>query len=307
MKASTRGGLAVVAAAACFSTLPVLGKLALGAGAALWPMVAWRFLGGAALAWLLLLPAGARLPHRKGALVLLALGILYGAVGLAFLASLQWIPATTASLVFYTYPAAVLVLAALFLGERITPGRVVSLVLAVTGCALTAGLGGAAGALEGVLLVLLSVAGLSVYITASRHVMEDLPARGSAAVVLTGAALTVAAAALIRGGLAEGPAAAGLALGGGTGAVLWTALMAVVATALPLILFLAGIRRIGAGTASLLATVEPALTAGLAALLLGERLGLLQYLGGALILAGVLRLRMERPLAAGEERPALEA
>lgn len=307
MKASTRGGLAVVAAAVCFSTLPILGKLALGAGAALWPMVAWRFLGGAAVAWLLLLPAGARLPHRKGTLVLLALGVLYGAVGLAFLASLQWIPATTASLVFYTYPAAVLVLAALFLGERITPGRVVSLVLAVTGCALTAGLGGAAGALEGVLLVLLSVAGLSVYITASRHVMEDLPARGSAAVVLTGAALTVAAAALIRGGLAEGPAAAGLALGGGTGAVLWTALMAVVATALPLILFLAGIRRIGAGTASLLATVEPALTAGLAALLLGERLGLLQYLGGALILAGVLRLRMERPLAAGEERPALEA
>lgn len=298
VKEATRGGLAVMAAAACFSTLPVLGKLALGAGAALWPMVAWRFVGGAAVAWAALLLAGARLPDRKGTLVLLALGVLYGAVGLAFLASLRWIPATTASLVFYTYPAAVLVLAALFLDERITPGRLASLALAVTGCALTAGIGGLHGGWTGVLLVLLSVGGLSVYITASRHVMEGRPAGGSAAVVLTGAALTVGAAALARGGLD---------LGGGVEAAAWTAAMAVVATALPLTLFLAGIRRVGAGTASLLATVEPALTAVLAALLLDERLAPLQYLGGALILAGVLRLRMERPLAAGEERPALEA
>lgn len=298
MRESTRGGLAVVAAAACFSTLPVLGKLALAAGADLWPMVAWRFLGGAALAGAFLLPAGARLPDRRSAAALLALGIVYGAVGLSFLASLRWIPATTASLVFYTYPAVVLVLAALFLDERITPGRLGSLVLAVAGCALTAGFGGLEGGGEGVLLVLLAVAGLSIYITASRRVMEGLPARGSAALVLAGAALTVAIAALARGGLA---------LGGGAEAALWTATMALVATALPVILFLAGIRRVDAGTASLLATVEPVLTALLAAVLLGERLAPLQYLGGALILAGVLRLRLERPMAAGEERPALEA
>lgn len=298
MKPSTRGGLAVVAAAACFSTLPVLGKLALGAGAELWPMVAWRFAGGAALAWAFVLPADARLPDRKRSIALLALGVLYGGVGLAFLASLRWIPATTASLVFYTYPAVVLVLAALFLGERITAGRLGSLALAVSGCALTAGIGGLQGGTEGVLLVLLSVVGLAVYITASRHLMEELPARGSAAVVLTGAASTVTIAALLRGGLA---------LGGGADAALWTGAMAVVATALPLILFLFGIRRVDAGTASLLATVEPALTALMAAALLGERLTLLQYLGGALILAGVLRLRLERPTAAGEERPALEA
>lgn len=298
MKEATRGGLAVLAAAACFSTLPILGKLALGAGADLWPMVAWRFLGGAALAWAFLLPADARLPGRRRAAVLLALGIVYGGVGLAFLASLRWLPATTATLVFYTYPAAVLVLAALFLDERITPGRLGSLVLAVAGCALTAGFGGLEGGREGVLLVLLSVVGLSIYITTSRRIMEGQPARGSAAVVLAGAALVVGAAALLRGGLV---------LGGGPEAALWTGAMAVVATALPMMLFLAGIRRVEAGTASLLATVEPALTALMAAVLLDERLTLLQYLGGALILAGVLRLRMERPMAAGEERPALEA
>lgn len=298
MKEATRGALAVVAAAACFSTLPILGKLALGAGAALWPMVAWRFLGGAALAWAVVLPADTRLPRLERSAALLALGVVYGGVGLAFLASLQWIPATTASLVFYTYPAVVLVLAALFLGESITAGRLGSLALAVSGCALTAGIGGLQGGSVGILLVLLSVVGLAVYITASRRLMEGLPARGSAAMVLTGAALAAAAAALLQGGLS---------LGGGTEAALWTAAMALVATALPVILFLAGIRRVDAGTASLLATVEPALTALMAAALLGERLTLLQYLGGTLILAGVLRLRLERPMAAGEERPALEA
>lgn len=298
MKETTRGGLAVVAAAACFSTLPILGKLALGAGAGLWPMVAWRFVGGAALAWAFVLAGDARLPGRERSAALLGLGVVYGGVGLAFLASLQWIPATTASLVFYTYPAVVLVLAAFFLGERITAGRLGSLALAISGCALTAGIGGLQGGTEGVLLVLLSVVGLAVYITASRRLMEGLPARGSAAMVLTGAALAAAAAALLQGGPS---------LGGGADAALWTAAMALVATALPVVLFLAGIRRVDAGTASLLATVEPALTALMAAALLGERLTLLQYLGGALILAGVLRLRLERPMAAGEERPALEA
>ena len=45
-------------------------------------------------------------------------------------------------------------------------------------------------------------------------------------------------------------------------------------------------------TANLIVTLEPAITAGLAFLLLGESLTVTQLIGGAIILAGVFMLRL---------------
>jgi len=53
-----------------------------------------------------------------------------------------------------------------------------------------------------------------------------------------------------------------------------------------------------ASTANLIITLEPAMTAALAFLFLGERLTLPQLLGGALILVGVFVLRLSEPSAA---------
>jgi drug/metabolite transporter (DMT)-like permease len=52
--------------------------------------------------------------------------------------------------------------------------------------------------------------------------------------------------------------------------------------------FYAGSHRIGAARAALVSTVEPIWTIALAAVLLGEALGALQFVGGAMILAGVV-------------------
>jgi drug/metabolite transporter (DMT)-like permease len=57
-----------------------------------------------------------------------------------------------------------------------------------------------------------------------------------------------------------------------------------------------------ASTANLIITLEPAMTAGLAFLFLGERLTLSQLLGGALVLVGVFVLRLSEPSAT---RPSL--
>jgi drug/metabolite transporter (DMT)-like permease len=57
-----------------------------------------------------------------------------------------------------------------------------------------------------------------------------------------------------------------------------------------------------ASVANLIATLEPALTAGLAFLFLGERLTAVQFYGSLMILAGVVLLRL-RDRAAGMETP----
>ena len=64
-------------------------------------------------------------------------------------------------------------------------------------------------------------------------------------------------------------------------------------TAIPITAFLIGIQWIGPGRAATAATMEPAVTLALAAAVLGDRLSAGQWLGAALILAGVISLRLE--------------
>jgi drug/metabolite transporter (DMT)-like permease len=78
-----------------------------------------------------------------------------------------------------------------------------------------------------------------------------------------------------------------------------------ICTVLPIAAFFAGLARLGPARASILSTIEPVITILLAALVLGETIGLLQILGGALILsAGVVVGRQPQAPAAVEPAPA---
>ena len=52
--------------------------------------------------------------------------------------------------------------------------------------------------------------------------------------------------------------------------------------------FFAGLARVGPSAASILSTLEPVVTVGLAAAAFGETLGAVQLLGGALVLSAVV-------------------
>ena len=97
-----------------------------------------------------------------------------------------------------------------------------------------------------------------------------------------------------------------LSLGGGTRGAMLVIVLAVASTALPITLFLVGIRHVGAGRAAIISTIEPVVTVVSAAVVLGERVGLLQGIGGALILTAILWLRSERPVPPGEIPTPLE-
>ncbi|HYO47630.1 MAG TPA: DMT family transporter [Gemmatimonadota bacterium] len=290
--------MAILIAAVGYGFLSVLVKLAFEAGVHVLPLAAWRFVLGATLVWLALAARRRPLPPLRRWPGLAGLGALYSIDSLAFLVSLQWIPAATAVLVFYVYPVVVVLLAAAFLGERLTARKLAATAAALVGCALTVGAGLSGGRPLGFALVLFGMFALSVYIVVSRPIMQSLPAHGSAAVTLGSTALILTAVSLASGGLA---------LGGGTRGLLLVIALSVVSTALPITLFLVGIRHVGAGRAAVLSTIEPVITVLLAALLLDERIGLVQYAGGALILTGLLWLRSERPLPPSETPTPLDA
>jgi drug/metabolite transporter (DMT)-like permease len=285
MRTEAKGALAVLVAAAGYGTLPILLKLALAAGAGVWPLLAWRFLLGAAFVWIVVAATRQRLPSRGRVPALLGLGVLYAANAAAFLFGLQWVSAATAVLVFFPYPAVVVLLSRIFFGEPLTTRRLAALTAALAGCMLTAGAGLQGGQTRGILLILVAMVLLSVSILISAAILRELPELGSLAFVHTGIAVASTMVALSAGGLA---------LGGGSRAIVIAVALGLVATALPVTLFLIGIKWIGPARAAIYSTVEPLLAVSLAAIVLGEHLGGLQVVGGLLVVVGVVWLSRER-------------
>ena len=204
---------------------------------------------------------------------------------------LERIPASLASLVFFTYPAVTVVMARFGSGEPLTWRRVLCLGLATTGCALTVGRGMAGVDPLGVAWVLLGVLLISAFIVASHSVLSRVPPLGGTAVLLTTTAALLGLAALF---------VTGLGVPVEPRALLLLAALGIVSTAIPVTLFLLGIQWIGPGRAAILSTMEPIVTVSLATVVLDEILSPHQLAGGALILAGVIWLRLERAPPAAE-------
>ncbi|WP_245392505.1 DMT family transporter [Meiothermus taiwanensis] len=85
----------------------------------------------------------------------------------------------------------------------------------------------------------------------------------------------------------------------------WTAIafLTVASTFLAVTLYFAGLRRLEATRASVVATIEPVVAALAAWLWWGERFSLLGYLGAGLVLAGVVWMVLRPQTGAAPIRP----
>ncbi|MFC0505168.1 DMT family transporter [Micromonospora costi] len=288
--------------AACFGAMAIFGKLAYEAGVSPGALLLVRFsLAAAVLAVLLLLRPGLRRDNaqRNGGEAtrepatarrrVLATAVGLGAVGYAaqaslFFSALQRMDASLLSLILYTYPVLVTVAAVLLGRDRLTPGRVTALVAASGGTLLVLlGAGGGSFHPLGALLAFGAAVTYTIYILVADSVVHRLPPVVLSALVMTGAAGTLGARALV----------AGVDLDFGLPGWFWLVCIAVVSTVLAMLTFFAGLRRTGPSTAAILSTFEPVVTTTLAALTLGETLGAVQLAGAALVLsaAAVVQVR----------------
>ncbi|MFB9891367.1 DMT family transporter [Planobispora takensis] len=298
------GPLLCLVSAACFGAMAIFGKFAYAAGVSPAALLLVRFgLAAAVLAALLLLrpdlrrgpsspapataPAPVTPPGRMTAGVLAtALGL--GAVGYAAQASLYFsalevMDASLLSLIFYTYPLLVTVAAVLLGRDHLSPGRVAALAAASCGTLLVLlGTGGPAFNPLGALMAFGTALTYTVYILVSDTVVHRLPPVVLSALVMTGATFTLAARALLTGGVG---------LGFGVQGWFWLACIAVVSTVVAMLAFFAGLRRTGPSTAAILSTFEPVVTTALAALTLAEFLTPVQLAGGLLVLSSVAVLQ----------------
>lgn len=226
------------------------------------------------------------LPSGHALVAGLSLGLVgFGAQVTLLFISLQRIDAALSALLFYSYPAMVTAGALLTGREEASLQRISALALALAGIGLVfSSAGGSHRDTIGVLLSLASALLYSAIILTADRLGRRTPPLALSAVVSTGAATTF---------LLSGFVLRNLQLGLGPHA--WEAIVGLaVATALPLAAFYRGIAAVGPSTASILLTMEPALTVVLAALVLDEHLGMVQLLGGGLVLSAVIVLQLGR-------------
>lgn len=287
--------------AACFGAMAIFGKLAYAAGVSPEALLLVRFsLAACLLAMLLLLRPSLRRgpastesatasPRWTAGLLAVAIGL--GVIGYATQASLYFLAlermdASLLSLVFYTYPLLVTVVAVLVGRDRLTSGRAAALVAASGGTLLV--LVGA-GDLDfdplGAGLAFGSAVTYTGYILVSDTVVHRLPPVLLSTLVMAGAAVTLAVRALLAGGVDLGFDVRGW---------FWLGCIVVVSTVVAMLTFFAGLRRTGPSTAAILSTFEPVVTTAMASLTLGEFLTPLQMAGGVLVLSSVIALQLGR-------------
>lgn len=281
--------------AVAFGTLAIIAKLGYQAGLQPAQLLSLRFLiagVGMLVVAVVVRQNPFALPART---VLTLLGI--GAIGYfgqstAFFYALHYLPASLTELVLYTYPALVVLASWLVFRQPIPRVQVAALAGSFAGVVLLVGGIDFAGG-PGLLLAIASPILFTVYIFVGSRVMAGVPgvAAGSLSIIGTGISWTLVAALT---GTLRAPA----------GATQWVLVlaMAVIPTMFAISAFLAALPRIGAPRTALLSTLEPVVTVTLAFALLGDRFGVLQVVGAALILGSVVLLQLPGKEAA--PRPA---
>ena len=279
------GSLLVLASAVAFGSLAIFGKLAYDAGVGVLMLLFVRFAIAAPVLWAGVLRRRHRFADRRALLAGLALGAIgYAMQAGLFFTALERMDASLLSLVLYTYPAFVTV-AAVALGRETPNRRRTGALLASSGGLALVLLGAGAGEFDWLGAAMGVGAALSYtgYILVSDRVSLRIEPLPLAALVTTGAAVTFGLAGVATGSLHTDFDSEGWLL---------LATIGLVSTVTPIVLFFAGLQRVGPSMAAILSTLEPPTTVALAFVAFGETLTGVQLVGAALVLGAVAMLHV---------------
>lgn len=223
-------------------------------------------------------------------LVLLAVVGGYGSMWLNF-EGLRYVSAGLERVILFLYPTLVVAMSAVFLKHQITRREWFAMITSYVGVVLVVWhdvefVTGSAETLYGAWLVLLSAIVYAGYLLVSGQLIPKLGASRFTACTMSLAALASACHFGVSeslDGLAHLP----------RGVYVLAFLMALIATVLPAVLMNQGIHQLGSRKASLISAIGPVSTIVLAYLFLDESLSIIQGLGTALVLAGVMVVSLD--------------
>lgn len=264
----------------CFGFLGVFGKWAFAAGLTPGEYLAWRFLLASSVLGIFLLGRNAKSLRLPPSLIFrgLALGVFgYATFSGFFFSALGGLSASLTVLLLYTYPVIVSLGAAFFFAERLHRNQWLALPLVIGGMLLLVWGEFSVRDPRYLIFGLLSALFYSGYILVSSRWLKGVAPLASSFYVMLGAGLAFGVLNLRPDRIPTAP---------GTWALLVAT--ALISTLLAIAFFLAGLQKITSAEASILSAAEPVTGIAFAGILLGEALRPGQWLGGMLVLGGML-------------------
>jgi drug/metabolite transporter (DMT)-like permease len=276
---SPQGSLLAIGGGVAFGTLGIFGTLFYDHGGDSFALLVLRFCGASVLLVAFALLRGGARPEWSDVALAGAAGVgLLGATFCLFAGYKEASPGLV-TLLFYVYPLLVTVGDRVLFGVVLGRRRALILAAGLVGIALTVGVPDAATG-AAVLWGLAAGVLTTSYILLSRHVMaRSLDPFSFVAIEFVSAAILVLLITAVVGMDWPPSAAVPSALG-----------VIVLGSVVPVLLFYSAVPRIGAGNAARLATVEPVTAVILSYVVLGDSLGVLQIIGGAIVVASVVAL-----------------
>ena len=176
------GILLIAISAASFGTLAIFGRYAYTDGMDTFTVLFLRFTISASIMTIILLLRKEPFPRGRILLQLIGMGAL-GYVGQSFmyLTAINYASAGLVALLLYLYPFFVMILSAIVFREHITRLKVIALILALVGTALTVDPNG--GQLIGALMAVTAAAIYSVYIIVGTNVMKHVSSVQSSTII----------------------------------------------------------------------------------------------------------------------------
>jgi drug/metabolite transporter (DMT)-like permease len=228
---------------------------------------------GAALLWRTTLRVPT--PERRA---VIGFGLASALVGSAYLSSVAFLPVTVAAVVFYTFPVLIVLAEPVLTPARFSLDRLAVALLAFIGVALVVGPDLHGLDPRGLALALAA----SVLAAAQFFAAAASPTAGLVPKLFWSHLIILPVTAVILGltGGFLGPAALALAPGAAT--------VTIAGYLAGFLLQVMALQRVAPGPAGLAFCAEPVFAVVIAAAVLGERVGPLQYAGGTLVIAAIM-------------------
>lgn len=276
----------MIMSAACYGFMAIFVKFAYAGQANLPTVLSGRFVMASLFLWILVAVRrqAVRITFREmGSLLLLSL-MGYGLASTFYLGALLFIPASVASMVLFIYPVIVTLFETVCYRYPLSLKKAAALALSTGGLVLVLGnLSGGVG-MRGVILALGAALSYAAHLLYGKKVVAKHSPLVATAYVISFAAI---------GFTVYGFASGGIKIYLPAETWLWILAVAIISTCMGILFIYAGLRRLEAGKASIISTLEVVVTVSFSALLLGESLSALQAAGGIMILAGIIIVRLQ--------------
>ena len=207
-------------------------------------------------------------------------------LNITYYTSMNYVSLAVAGVLLYTAPIFVMLMSAVLFKERITPRKVLALVLAVLGCALVSGIGGDAQVpLQGLLWGLGAALSYSMYSIIGRYVIRR--GYGSLTMIFYTFLFCLIADCFLCDWQAIGTVFAQPT------DLLWAAGLGVVTAFFPYVFYSRALELMEGSRASILASIEPVVAALFSVFMFHEPMGLGGIIGMLLVLAAIVILSVQ--------------